>query len=150
MLFIDARMKLSDDLLNFNDKITMANSLEMRVPFLDLELMKFTESLPASLKLRGLKGKYLHKKAIKKWLPDEIIKRKKLGFATPMDEWLQKDLADTAYAIFNDPQAASKEYFDIKCVNHMLQQHKQKKEDYKRHIFMLLSFEIWHKNFFEK
>jgi asparagine synthase (glutamine-hydrolysing) len=148
MLFIDARMKLSDDLLNFNDKITMANSLEMRVPFLDLELMEFIESLPASLKLRGLKGKYLHKKAIKKWLPDEIIKRKKLGFATPMDEWLQNDLADTAYTIFNDPQAASKEYFDIKFINHMLQQHKQKKEDYKRHIFMLLSFEIWHKNFF--
>ncbi len=150
MLFIDTRMGLSDNLLLFNDKMTMANSLEMRVPFLDVELVKFVESLPSSFKLRGKMGKYLHKKAVEKWLPQEIIYRKKRGFETPMDKWLQSDLAHTAKGIFNAKDSACSKYFMLSSINKMIEQHQNRKENFRRHIFMLLSFELWHKNFFEK
>ncbi|MBU0969057.1 MAG: asparagine synthase (glutamine-hydrolyzing), partial [Proteobacteria bacterium] len=149
LLYIDARMNLSDDLLLFNDKMAMANSLEMRVPYLDLELMDFLESLPVDLKLRGRTGKYIHKKAAEKWLPREIIKRKKRGFATPMDQWLQSGLSDTAKRLFALPDSACRQYFNLDYVNGLIDSHIKRRYNYQRHIFMLLSFEIWHKTFFE-
>ena len=81
MLYIDTRANLPDDLLMVGDKTSMTNSLEMRVPYLDYRLVEFVEKLPVSMKLRGLPGKYLHKKAIEKWLPRRIIDQKKKGFA---------------------------------------------------------------------
>jgi asparagine synthase (glutamine-hydrolysing) len=150
ILFIDTRMSLPDNLLLFNDKMTMANSLEMRVPFLDIEFVKFIESLPSKFKLNGLKSKYIHKKAVEKWLPKEIIYRRKRGFSTPMDEWLQKDFARTARNLFNKKGSACRKYFNIDFINGMIAQHQNRKEDFKRHIFLLLSFELWHKTFFEK
>lgn len=150
MLYIDTRMSLSDNLLLFGDKMSMANSLEMRVPFLDIELIQFIESLPSSMKLRGRTHKYIHKKAVKKWLPDEIIYRKKRGFDTPMDMWLQHDFANEARDLFNDSSSAARKYFNIKFINEMLDSHQNRKENFQRKIFTLLSFEIWHKTFFEK
>lgn len=149
ILFIDTRMKLSDDLLMFGDKITMANSLEMRVPYLDKELVKFLETLPSNLKLRGNKHKYIHKKAAEKWLPQEIINRKKRGFETPMDEWLQGSFADDAKKIFNGENSASRNFFNLDFLNKIIYEHKSGKENYLRHIFALLSFEMWYKTFFE-
>ena len=148
ILFIDTRMSLSDNLLLFNDKITMANSLEMRVPFLDIELVKFLESLPSSFKLKGLNRKYIHKKAVEKWLPKEIIYRKKRGFATPMDEWLQTSLAKVTKKLLNAKDSACKEYFNLDFINKMIDQHQKRKKNFQRHIFALLSFELWYKNFF--
>lgn len=150
MLYIDTRMSLADDILLFNDKMTMANSLEMRVPYLDIELVQFIESLPSSLKIKRLNRKYIHKKAVEKWLPKEIIYRKKRGFATPMDEWLQKDLAMTTKKILNSKKSACKEFFNLDFINVMIDQHQSRKEDFKRHIFALLSFELWYKTFFEE
>lgn len=149
ILFIDTRMKLSDDLLMFGDKMTMANSLEMRVPYLDKELVNFLETLPSDLKLRGSKHKYIHKKAAAKWLPQGIINRKKMGFETPMDEWLQGSFADDAKIIFNDKNSASRNFFNLEYLNNMIDLHKSGKENYLRHIFALLSFEMWYKTFFE-
>lgn len=149
ILFIDTRMKLSDDLLMFGDKMTMANSLEMRVPYLDKELVKFLETLPSNLKLRGSKHKYIHKKAAEKWLPQEIINRKKRGFETPMDEWLQGSFADDAKKIFNEENSVSRNFFNLDFLNKIIDEHKAGKKNYLRHIFALLSFEIWYKTFFE-
>lgn len=149
ILFIDTRMKLSDDLLMFGDKMTMANSLEMRVPYLDKELVNFLETLPSDFKLRGSKHKYIHKKAAEKWLPQEVINRKKRGFETPMDEWLQGSFAADAKIIFNDKNSASRNFFNLDFLNKMIDLHKSGRENYLRHIFALLSFEMWYKTFFE-
>jgi len=149
LLYIDTRMSLSDNLLIFGDKMSMANSLELRVPFLDVDLIKFIESLPVNLKLRGITHKYIHKKAARKWLPSEIIHRKKRGFATPMDEWLQSNLAGKAKEIINDKNSASRNYFNLSYINRMIDLHERRKENYQRHIFALLSFEVWHKRFFD-
>lgn len=148
ILYIDTRMKLSDDLLLFGDKMTMANSLEMRVPYLDKELISFLETLPAKYKLRGSKHKYIHKKAAEKWLPDAIIKRRKRGFETPMDEWLQGNFAEDAKKILNDKYSASRNFFNLKFVNELIDSHKEGRGNYLRHIMALLSFELWYKTFF--
>ena len=97
----------------------------------------------------GLRGKYIHKKALKKWLPPEIIQRKKKGFATPMDKWLQTDLADVALRILTSPHAASRQYFNVPAIETMINAHRSRKENYQRQIFALLSFEVWHTTFFE-
>ena len=149
LLYIDTRLSLPDDLLLFGDKMTMANSLEMRVPFVDMELVMFLESLPSRLKLRGRTGKYIHKKAIRRWLPDIIINRKKRGFATPMDQWLQSDLAGFVRSLVNDRDSACTKYFNIPFINSMIDDHGSRRENYQRHIFALLSFELWHRSFFD-
>ncbi len=150
ILFLDTRLSLPDDLLLFGDKMTMANSLEMRVPFLDVELIKFLESLPSSFKLKGRIHKYIHKQAVKKWLPDEIIYRKKRGFATPMDEWLQNDFSDTARDLLNDSGSFSRSIYNIEAINKMIELHKKRKENFQRQIFLLLSLELWYNEFYKK
>lgn len=149
LTYVDTRLSLSDSLLLFNDKISMANSLEMRVPFLDVPLVQFLESLPANLKLRGTVGKYIHKKAVSKWLPNEIIYRQKQGFSTPIDKWLQTDLSKTAKALLTSPDSASAQYFDPKFINSIIDRHISRKENHMRRIFSLLSFELWHRSFFQ-
>src|SRR5690606_41120900 len=89
MLYVDTRANLPDDLLMVCDKTSMATSLEARVPFLDYRLVEFIESLPPRMKLRGMTGKYLHKKACEKWLPKEVIYRPKKGFANPLEDWFR-------------------------------------------------------------
>jgi asparagine synthase (glutamine-hydrolysing) len=150
LLYIDTRLSLPDNLLLFGDKMSMANSLEMRVPFLDLELVEFLESLPASFKLRGKKGKYIHKLALKGWLPDEIIGRPKRGFDTPMDEWLQGELAHTARRLILESDSACRRYFHVEYISEMISSHISRRENFQRHIFALLSFEIWHRVFLER
>ena len=149
LLYMDVRLSLSDNLLLFGDKMTMANSLEMRVPFLDVDLIKFLETLPSAFKLHGSTGKYIHKKALSRWLPDSVIMRKKRGFATPMDEWLQSDLAGVVRRVLNESDSVSREYFNMSFVNSMLEDHQRRRHNYQRQIFALLSFELWHKSFFQ-
>jgi len=148
LLFIDTRMSLSDDLLIFGDKISMANSLEMRVPFLDVELIKYLESLPVKFKLRFLTHKYIHKKSLQEWLPSKIIHRKKRGFVTPIDGWLQSNLSNDVRDLLNSNNSLSRLIFKIDELNNLLKDHKEKKENYAKHIFILLSLELWYQNFF--
>jgi asparagine synthase (glutamine-hydrolysing) len=149
-MYIDTRMSLADDLLLFNDKITMANSLEMRVPFLDLELVAFLESLPSNLKVRGTTRKYIHKKAVEAWLPREIVHRKKRGFQTPMDTWLQNDLAGAAQRLFEQKESACSRYFDIKFIREMIAAHKNRREDNQKRLYALLCFELWHRTWIDR
>jgi asparagine synthase (glutamine-hydrolysing) len=150
MMYIDTRMSLADDLLLFNDKVTMANSLEMRVPFLDLELVAFLETLPANLKVRGTVRKYIHKRAVEAWLPREIIHRKKRGFQTPMDEWLQSDLADAAKQLFEEKDSACRRYFNIGYVNELIEAHRRRRENHQRRLYALLCLELWHRSWIDR
>lgn len=148
-MYIDTRMSLADDLLLFNDKVTMANSLEMRVPFLDLELVAFLETLPSNLKVRGTTRKYIHKRAVEAWLPREIVHRKKRGFQTPMDEWLQRDLATAAQRLFEENDSACRQYFDLTFIREMVEAHKQQRQDHQKRLYALLCFELWHRSWID-
>lgn len=149
LLYVDTRLSLPDDLLFYGDKLAMANSLEARVPILDVELVEFVESLPPSLKLRGLTGKYAHKRAARRWLPDAIVHRRKKGFGTPVDGWFQNELDGFVRETLLAPRSACSEYFEPRAVETLLQEHRQGRRDHRRRIFALLSFELWHRRFLQ-
>jgi|SRR5581483_6811725 len=147
MLYIDTRANLPDDLLMVGDKTSMANSLEARVPFLDYRLVEFIESLPPSLKLRGLQGKYLHKRAIEKWLPKRIVYRKKKGFANPIHRWLRGSMQQYVKDCLLTEKSAVSQYFDRKYIESLVVQHQRGEREHLRHIYLLISFELWHQQF---
>jgi asparagine synthase (glutamine-hydrolysing) len=147
MLYMDTRTNLPDDLLMVCDKTSMANSIEARVPFLDYRIVKFIESLPLGMKLNGFEGKYLHKKAVGKWLPREMIYRKKKGFSNPMDIWLRDNLKNYAKECLFNGNAAINQYFERDYIKNIFRLHEEKKQDYMRQIYLLISFEMWHQKF---
>lgn len=147
MLYIDARFSLADNLLMYGDKMSMAVSLEARVPFLDLDLMSFVESMPPSYKIRGLTQKYLLKKAVRTWLPDEIVTRKKIGFATPLDQWFGRELRTYVSDQLLDRESACRIYFNPATIEKLITDHESRRHDHKRHLFNLLTFEMWHQQF---
>lgn len=147
ILYMDARTNLPDDLLMVADKTSMANSLEVRVPFLDYRLIEFVETLPPSLKLRGFQGKYLHKKAIERWLPKRIVWQKKKGFANPIEKWLRTGMRSFVNDCLLSEKAAVNRYFNLDFIREMLEQHQQNRGRHLRHIYLLLSFELWHQQF---
>ncbi|OGB61284.1 MAG: asparagine synthase (glutamine-hydrolyzing), partial [Caldithrix sp. RBG_13_44_9] len=116
LLYVDSRLSLADNLLLYGDKMSMAVSLEARVPYLDLELMKFVEGLPAKYKIRGLTQKYLLKRAVEKWIPRDFIRRKKVGFSTPLDNWFQKELAGTIKEVLLSPGSGCREYLNQELI----------------------------------
>jgi asparagine synthase (glutamine-hydrolysing) len=147
MLYIDTRANLPDDLLMVGDKTAMANSLEARVPYLDYRIVEFIESLPPQLKLKGFKGKYLHKKALAKWVPEEVVYRKKKGFDNPIDQWLRSRMKSFAAECLLGERSAVGRYFDRAYVRELLSQHESGKRNHLRHIYLLISFELWHQRF---
>lgn len=147
MLYIDSRFSLADNLLLLADKLSMAVSLETRVPFLDLELMEFVESIPPNLKIKGKTQKYILKKAISKWIPDDIITGRKIGFNSPVDGWFRRELHGFIEDRLLSPDSACNEFFERKTIQEMLDDHTSGRQDYKRTLFCLLTFEIWHDQF---
>jgi len=147
MMYVDTRMWLPDDLLLYGDKMSMAHSLEARVPYLDLDLLNLVESMPAGMRLHGIAtGKYVHKQAARKWLPEEILARKKKGFDTPMDRWLRRiDLSERIRDSLLGTGSACREYFRPETILHLLEEHRRGSEDRRRQIFALLSLEEWHR-----
>ena len=147
MLYADARSWLSDNLLTYGDKMAMAVGLEARVPFLDLELMAFVESLPPGYKIRGRQQKYLLKKAIAAWVPADVLSRPKNGFSTPIDQWLRQELnGDIAERLCASGSACNR-YFRTEAIRQMVVDHRKGREDNSRVLFNLLTFELWHERF---
>jgi asparagine synthase (glutamine-hydrolysing) len=147
MLYIDTRASLPDDLLMVADKTSMANSLESRVPFLDYRLIEFVESLPPNLKLKGVTGKYLHKKALEKWVPKEVVYRKKKGFANPIEKWFRNTMRPFVEEALLSSHSALGQFFDQQYISRMLEADREGKDQLRRHIYLLVSFELWHRAF---
>jgi asparagine synthase (glutamine-hydrolysing) len=150
ILYIDTRASLPDDLLMVGDKMSMANSIESRVPFLDYRLVEFIEGLPPGLKLRKLTGKYLHKRAVEKWLPKEIVWRKKKGFANPIEHWFRHRMRPLIEELLLSSDAAVSRFFDQAYIQSMLERDREGTEQFRRHIYLLLSFELWHRTFIKR
>ena len=147
MLYIDTRASLPDDLLMVGDKTSMANSIEARVPFLDKRLVEFVESLPVQFKLRNGSGKYLHKKAIEPWLPKSVVHRKKKGFSNPVQDWLRGRLRSYVDDCLFATGSSIHDYFDVGSIRNIVRLHESGRENYMRHIYLLISFEMWHRRF---
>lgn len=107
------------------------------------------ESLPSNLKLRGLNGKYLHKKAAEKWLPRDIVYRKKKGFANPIEDWFRVRMKPFVEDCLLSPDSAMARYFDQNYIRQILKLDREGKEQYRRHIYLLVSLELWHRAFLQ-
>ena len=147
MLYLDSRLSLADNLLMYSDKMAMAVSLEARVPFLDLELMRLVESIPPHLKIHGGTRKYILKRALAKWVPAEVIDRKKIPFRPPVDQWLRTDLKSHVADLLLAQNSGCMEYFNKDAVRSMIEDHAGGRQDYKRALLSLLVFELWHSQF---
>jgi asparagine synthase (glutamine-hydrolysing) len=147
MTYVDARTLLADALLVYGDKLSMAASLEARVPFLDLELMALAESLPARLKIRHGRRKWVLKRALAPWLPPQTRRRRKIGFAVPVDEWFRAELRRPVEERLLSPGSACRTYFRPDVLRRMIQDHASGRHDHKRSLFSLLTFELWHERF---
>ena len=143
MLYFDTKTWLVDDLLIKADRMSMAASLELRVPFLDYHLVEFAANLPSQYKIHKGNHKYLLKCMMKGILPDHIIHRQKMGFPTPLKIMFQKDLADYAKQILTDPSCKLHRYFQKKYIARLLNEHISKKRDHHRVIWQLIVLEIW-------
>jgi asparagine synthase (glutamine-hydrolysing) len=146
MLYIDTKTWLPDDLLVKADKMTMANSVELRVPLLDHKVLEFAAGLPSNLKIRGFTTKYLAKKALAKRIPRSILHRPKAGFPVPYEAWLKKDLRGWANDILLDRTTTSRGYFGKGRVERLLSANQDQRGNFKA-IFSLITLELWHRAF---
>ena len=149
ILYIDVRTNLPDDLLMVGDKTSMANSIELRVPFLDCRVVEFIEGLPPFLKLSGLTGKYLHKKAMLKWLPHEDVYRRKIGFSNPIDKWFRSSMQSLINDSLLSSESRIKQYFNQEYIEQIVRQDRDNRGNFTREIYLLLSLELWHRAFID-
>jgi asparagine synthase (glutamine-hydrolysing) len=150
VLYLDTHLFLPDSLLLYGDKTSMAASLEQRVPFLDVELMRFVERIPARVRVRGLKRKWLYRKALKRGLvPDSVMKRRKHPFATPYSHWLRSSLGDELDRLYTDASPLA-ELIDPAEVHRLTDQHRRGRADHKLILYCLLEFAYWHRAFIER
>lgn len=147
ILYMDTRTNLPDDLLMVGDKTSMANSLEARVPFLDYRLVEFAERLRPHLRIKGTQAKYLHKRAIERWLPKEVVYRKKKGFQNPIAQWLRKSMRGFIEDCLFSSESAAKRYFSLDYIRTLLRVHDAGDLNHLRHLYLLISFELWHRRF---
>ncbi|HKS39974.1 MAG TPA: asparagine synthase (glutamine-hydrolyzing), partial [Blastocatellia bacterium] len=149
MLYVDLKTFLPCLNLTYTDKTSMAASMEVRVPLLDHELIELAARMPARLKLKGLTGKHILKRAAEAWLPREIIHRKKAGFSAPVRAWLVRDLRDMVEDLLSESNINRRGYFNYKSVRHLIDENLAGREDNNLKIFQLLTLELWHRTFID-
>src|SRR5215210_2407992 len=147
-LYLDTHMFLPDGILVCNDKMSMAASLELRVPFLDLELMRYVERIPARLRVGPRAGKRLHRQAMGRLLPPELAARPKHGFATPYEQWLRESLGDEVERRYEHGQPVS-ELIDPGATRRLVGEHRRGRADHKSILYCLLELSEWHRTFVE-
>jgi asparagine synthase (glutamine-hydrolysing) len=146
MLYVDTKTTLPDDLLLKADKMTMANSVELRVPLLDHKILEFAASLPEDLKVRRFTTKYIAKRSLRTRVPNEILQRKKAGFPVPYEAWLRTELKSWVRDVLFDSQTVSRGYFNRSSIEHLLAENSRSGK-YSKEVLSLLVLELWHRSF---
>ena len=149
MLYVDTKVWLPDDILLKADKMTMANALELRVPFLDHKLVEFASRLPLRYKLRGRTGKVLLREAMRGVLPEPILKRSKKGFPVPTARWLRGPLKELAPDMLLSGNSACRRHMDGRVLKRIVREHENGVVNRHQEIWTLLMFEYWHRMFVE-
>lgn len=142
-LWADFYTYLPDDLLVKEDRMSMAVSLEGRVPYLDHEFVEFVARIPSTFKVHKLTTKYILKEAMRDLLPDAIIDRRKHGFAVPIGEWFKHELKTYAQDVFQDKRTRERGFFQTDYMLSLLQEHQNGIRDYSSQLWALLIFELW-------
>jgi asparagine synthase (glutamine-hydrolysing) len=144
-LYLDSHVFLPDRLLICGDKMSMAHALEMRVPFLDVELMRWVERIPGRDRVRLRAGKRLHREAVAGLVPREALDRPKHGFSTPYDRWLHTSLGEEMRRRTEDPSFGA--LLDAGEVRRLVDEHLDRRADHKRLLYALLELATWHRAF---
>jgi len=149
LLFLEQQFFLADHNLNYTDKASMAESIEVRVPFLDRELMQFAATLPVDLKLKGTTTKYLLRKVAEPLLPHDVIDRPKVGFGAPIQEWLEHDLKDMVEDVLSARSLRERGWFEPKAVDDLRAANRAGRVDATMTIFELVCLELWARQFID-
>jgi asparagine synthase (glutamine-hydrolysing) len=147
--YLDIKTYLCEDILTKVDRASMAVSLEVRCPLLDHGFMEYAARIPSRLKRVGGDGKHIFKKALKKYLPDDILYRKKKGFSVPVLEWLRSDLQDYSRGLVLDG-VASKTYFQQGYLEKLWEQHQTGLRDLSAELWGIMMLNLWYERFVEK
>lgn len=150
LLYVDFKTFMPALNLDTTDKTSMAANLEVRVPFLNHELVSLSERIPAELKIKGLKRKYVLKKAAERLLPKEIIWRKKAGFSAPIRSWIRTSLRPMIDDLLSEETVKRRGLFDPREVRRIIDVNHSGKEDLNLQVFQLLTLEIWMREFLKK
>ncbi|HKQ98088.1 MAG TPA: asparagine synthase C-terminal domain-containing protein, partial [Candidatus Polarisedimenticolia bacterium] len=144
MIYLELKNRLAELLLMRVDKITMASSIEARVPFLDHHLVEFSMHVPTDLKLLEGRTKYLLKRAMEGILPESIIHRPKQGFGAPVSEWLRGDLHRPAVSAVLGSRLRDEGYFDYNHIGALFRDHKDGRRDHGWHLWTLYNLSVWY------
>ncbi len=140
---VDIQSFLPNNVLHYGDRMSMAQSLEVRVPFADHEVLGLLLRMPGAMKLRAGKSKYLLRRLLESRLPDDIVNRRKQGFNPPMGVWLKGPLRDIVAEYLSPESIRAGGYFNPETVDAMIQAHNRGRRDYTWHIWSLIVFEQW-------
>jgi asparagine synthase (glutamine-hydrolysing) len=150
MQFLDMNFYMAEDILTKVDRASMAVSLEVRAPFLDPRVAEFAASLPLEYKLKGNKGKYILKKAVKDLLPRSILQRPKKGFGIPIAEWLKNRLNPLMRDLLTPDRLKNQNLFDADFVQKLIKEHETSVASHHKQLWTLLVFQLWYDNFLKK
>lgn len=149
LLYVDLKTFLPCLNLMTTDKTSMAANLEVRVPFLNRELMEMAAKMPARLKLRGLKRKYILKRALESVLPADVVWRKKAGFGAPIRSWLRGPLRPLVNDLLSEETVKRRGMFKAREVKRVIDANFSGREDNNLQVFQLLGLELWHQTFID-
>jgi asparagine synthase (glutamine-hydrolysing) len=148
LLYLDTKTYLPGDILTKVDRMSMAASLEVRAPILDHVFVEWAARLPDRMKFRNGQGKYLLKKLAERLgVPREVLGRPKRGFALPLIHWMRGELKEEFTEILLEPQTLQRGYFNPQSIREVVEEHWRGRRDHSAEIWMLLMFELWHRNF---
>jgi asparagine synthase (glutamine-hydrolysing) len=150
MLDADLRLWLPDDLLMKMDKMSMAASIEARVPLLDHPLVEWAARLPDAFKIRGLEGKVLLKRLARQWLPREVVDRRKVGFTVPLSPWFRGPLRELVADTLLSPTCLGRGYYQPEALRAIVTDHLEGRRDRARELWTLLTLELWHRAFIDQ
>jgi len=141
--FADINTILPNDYLLIGDRVSMANSLEVRAPFMDYRVMEYAASIPSHYKLKNYQTKYILKDAFRSILPKKILNRGKYGFESPIAHWIKHELKSDVEEMLLSEKSTKRGLFNKKYIETLLYQHNNNINDYRKEIFSLLTFEMW-------
>ncbi|HEV2883795.1 MAG TPA: asparagine synthase (glutamine-hydrolyzing) [Pyrinomonadaceae bacterium] len=150
MTYLELKLRLPELLLMRVDKITMATSVEARVPFLDHHLVEYAMGLPSSLKVEGSSGKHILKRALEEILPRDLLYNRKRGFGAPVREWFRNGLGEWFDSHLMNSRMRKREFFDYAFVGRMLEDHRRGTRDWGMHLWCLLNLSLWYERWIDR
>ncbi|MGA8202603.1 MAG: asparagine synthase C-terminal domain-containing protein, partial [Candidatus Sulfotelmatobacter sp.] len=150
LLYLDTKTYLVSDILTKVDRMSMATSLEVRVPMLDHKFVEWVTSLPLEWKLRGGTRKHILKKLAERLgIPSALLHRKKQGFQMPLVEWMRNDVKDQFLRVLLEPRTLQRGYFKPEAVRSLVDEHVRGRRNRSGLLWRMLVLELWHRNFIE-